>query len=218
MARPELAQPAPGVGSLLADLAERYAVVAAVSGRPSDQVRELIAAPGVEVFGLYGLESQGGGAASETRVVLPDVERISREVAGSWVEDKGESLAVHYRAAPDPSAAERELRRRLGDLARERGLAALPGKMVLELAPAATPGKGVVVARECRARALEGCLYAGDDRADLAAFAALDELRSEGLETLKVAVRSEETPEEVVAEADLVVERPAGLIRLLAQL
>jgi trehalose 6-phosphate phosphatase len=218
VARPELAQTVRGVGSLLTNLAERYALVAVVSGRPSGQVRELIAAPGVEVFGLYGLESQTDGAGSEIRVVLPDLERISREVAGSWVEDKGESLAVHYRAAPDPSAAERELGRRLGDLARERGLAVMPGKMVLELAPSATPGKGVVVVRECRARALEGCLYAGDDRADLAAFGALDELRAEGLETLKVAVRSEETPEEVVAAADLVVERPAGLTRLLAQL
>jgi hypothetical protein len=36
--------------------------------------------------------------------------------------------------------------------------------------------------------------------------------------TVKVAVRTEETPQELISSADVVVERPAGLIRLLAQL
>jgi len=90
--------------------------------------------------------------------------------------------------------------------------------MVLELAPADTPGKGAVILRESRARRLSACLLAGDDRADLVGFAALDELRANGTETLKVAVRSEETPQELVEAADLVVERPVGLLQLLKRL
>jgi hypothetical protein len=55
-------------------------------------------------------------------------------------------------------------------------------------------------------------------RADLQAFAALDQLRAEGVRTVKVAVRSAETPEELVSNADIVVERPAGLVELLSDL
>src|SRR5688500_20347413 len=46
---------------------------------------------------------------------------------------------------------------------------------------------------------------------------ALDELAAGGTPTLKVAVRSEETPPAVVAAADLVVLRPAGLVDLRSE-
>jgi trehalose-6-phosphatase len=89
---------------------------------------------------------------------------------------------------------------------------------VVELAPADTPGKGTVILREARARGLAGCLFAGDDQADLAGFHALDQLRADGLAVVKVAVRSEETPADLVEAADVVVERPDGLLELLGRL
>jgi len=61
-------------------------------------------------------------------------------------------------------------------------------------------------------------LYAGDDHADLDAFAALDQLARGGLDTLKVAVRGPETPAALVEAADVVVEGPTGLVALLGQL
>ena len=94
----------------------------------------------------------------------------------------------------------------------------LPGKMVLELAPAATPGKGALVRGTVRSQHLTAALYAGDDRADLDAFAALDHLAVEGVVTVKVGVGSAETPQELLAAADLVVDGPAGLLALLAEL
>jgi len=53
---------------------------------------------------------------------------------------------------------------------------------------------------------------------DLDAFAALERLREEGLIAAAVAVRSDETPPEVIEAADIVVDRPEGLMRLLARL
>jgi trehalose 6-phosphate phosphatase len=61
-------------------------------------------------------------------------------------------------------------------------------------------------------------LYAGDDHADLDAFAALDRLSERGALTVKVAVRGAETPAELVEAADVVVGGPLGLVDLLAQL
>jgi trehalose 6-phosphate phosphatase len=143
---------------------------------------------------------------------------LAEPLPGAWVEDKGGSLAVHYRAAPDQSAAERLLRPALEAIAAGRSLIVLPGKMVLELAPADTPGKGALITREVGSRRLDGVLFAGDDRADLPAFSALDDLRGEAIATVKVAVRSEETPRELLDQADLVVERPRGLLELLTRL
>jgi trehalose 6-phosphate phosphatase len=65
---------------------------------------------------------------------------------------------------------------------------------------------------------LDAVLYAGDDHADLDAFAALDRLEGGGTLTVKVAVRGPETPGALTAGADVVVDGPAGLVGLLAQL
>jgi trehalose 6-phosphate phosphatase len=217
VARPDQARPAEGARSVLTGIVARHDLVAVVSGRPADEVRSLLDVQGIEVFGHYGIED-GHLDIDRDDALRSQVEEAVAVAPGAWVEDKGASLAVHYRGAPDPSRAERLLRPTLEAIARRRGLTILPGKMVLELAPADTPGKGAVVGREARTRSLGGCLYAGDDQADLAAFAALDELTTQGAATVKVAVRSEETPEELVDQADLVVERPQGLLDLLARL
>jgi trehalose 6-phosphate phosphatase len=216
VARPEIARIVPGAAELLARLAETGPLVAVVSGRPADQVRELIGVPDVRVVGLYGLAEAGsGGALDEVR---GDIERAARMVSGSWVEDKGPSLAVHYRAAADPVAAERILIPALRRVAAAHGLSVLPGKMVLELAAGPVPGKGAVVRGLAAEAGVDGCLYAGDDLADVDAFAALDGLERAGVATVKVAVRSEETPAPVLDAADVIVDRPAGLVRLLSEL
>lgn len=217
VARPDQAQPLPRARSILEDLAATNDLVAVVSGRPSSDVWALIDASGVEVFGLYGIDEHGPPAV-QADDVLTALEQAAAEVQGAWIEDKGASVAVHYRASPDPAAAEARLRPALQVVADRQGLLVLPGKMVLELAPADTPGKGAVILRETRARGLSGCLFAGDDRADMSAFAALDGLRAEGVVTVKVAVRSEETPEDLIGQADIVVERPSGLLELLARI
>ncbi|MGH2488242.1 MAG: trehalose-phosphatase, partial [Candidatus Limnocylindria bacterium] len=80
------------------------------------------------------------------------------------------------------------------------------------------PRKGGAVERLVGEHALRAALFAGDDEADLDAFAALDRLRSNGLITVKVAVRGDETPPGLVDSADEVVDGPEGLVELLRQL
>ena len=61
-------------------------------------------------------------------------------------------------------------------------------------------------------------LFCGDDLGDRPAFQAVRELRDEGTPGLLVASGSAETPELIMAEADLVVSGPTGVARLLAGL
>ncbi len=73
------------------------------------------------------------------------------------------------------------------------------------------------VVRE-RAEGLAAAAFAGDDRVDLPGFDALDELAAEGMTTVRVGVRSDEAPPELLDRADVVVEGPAGVVNLLSAL
>ena len=195
-------------------LVGRYRLVAVVSGRTIDEATSMVAVAGVSVAGLYGLD-----APPLPERVAAAVEAEVEDVPGAWVERKGASVAVHMRQAADPDAAEAALRPRLGRLAAAEGLELQPGKRVLELVPADRPRKGAAVERLVREARLGGALYAGDDQADLEAFHALSDLAgSAGLRAVRVAVHGDETPQALLAAADLVVEGTAGMADLLRSL
>ncbi len=206
---PELARAVPGAVEALAALVPLYRVVAIVTGRRSEELEARLRVPGLRVLGVYGLE----GHRAELPVAA--VRELVRVVPEAWVEDKGATLAVHYRAAPDPAGAREALLRGLGPVAAGSGLEVLEGKMVIELAPAERPRKGGAVLELARALDLAGVLYAGDDVADLEAFAVLDELERGGALVVRVAVEGPETPEELVRAADVTVPGPVGLVELL---
>jgi trehalose 6-phosphate phosphatase len=85
---------------------------------------------------------------------------------------------------------------------------------VLEIRPPVHADKGTAVMQLLEEKGLTRALYAGDDTTDLDAFHALD-----GLEVaVRVAVSSDEAPEDLVRSADIVVESPAGLLELLERL
>jgi trehalose 6-phosphate phosphatase len=68
------------------------------------------------------------------------------------------------------------------------------------------------------ATGLTAACYFGDDLGDLPAFAALDHLATTGITTLRIAVRSPETPPAVLDLADLVVDGPQGATATLQSL
>jgi trehalose 6-phosphate phosphatase len=215
VARPDEARPITDTGAVLSALARRYAVVAVITGRRAEEVADLLATDGVRYEGLYGMQA----AAPDLALALaPEVERAAAVEPSAWVEDKGASLAVHYRQAEDPEDARARLLASLRPVASGAGLELVEGKMVLELIPAGSPRKGGAVERIVGELALSAVLYAGDDLADLDAFAALDGLRDGGVLAVKVAVRSSGTPEALLRAADVVVDGPAGAVELLRKL
>jgi trehalose 6-phosphate phosphatase len=215
VARPELARPVPGAREALARLVGTFAIVAVITGRRAEEVAALLDVDGVTYEGLYGIQETAPELAF---ALLPQVEAAASIEPAAWVEDKGASVAVHYRQATDPGAARSRLIAALAPVAASAGLELAEGKRVVELVPPDRPLKGGAVERLAGEWALEAALFAGDDLADLDAFDALDRLSERGLMTLRVAVRGEETPEELVDRADLVVEGPAGFVELLDRL
>jgi trehalose 6-phosphate phosphatase len=77
--------------------------------------------------------------------------------------------------------------------------------------------KGVALTDHVRRTGAESVLYAGDDLGDLPAFAAVDELRADGVPGLLVCSGSTEVTE-LAERADMVVDGPAGVVDLLRSL
>jgi trehalose 6-phosphate phosphatase len=215
VARPELARIRDGARDAITRLVSRYAVVAIVSGRTDDQLKDLVGIEGVRLAALYGLADEAPALPVE---LLEAVSAAAASIQGTRVEPKGGSVAVHYRAAEEAVAAHDLLIRVLTPIAAARGLELLPGKMVLELVPSGRPLKEGAVERIVAEERLDAVLYAGDDVADIRAFEALDRLAERGVHTLKVAVHGRETPLALSDAADLVVDGPAGLVTLLRAL
>ncbi|MYV95758.1 trehalose-phosphatase, partial [Streptomyces sp. SID1034] len=134
---------------------------------------------------------------------------------GTWVEEKGQAVAVHTRRARDPQAAFEALRDPLGELATRHGLVLEPGRMVLELRP---PGmdKGVALTAYLREVGAESVLYAGDDLGDLPAFAAVEKLRSDGMPGLLVA--ADTVISDLAERADLTLSGPESVTAFLTAL
>lgn len=65
---------------------------------------------------------------------------------------------------------------------------------------------------------MRAACYLGDDLGDLTAFRALDELAAGAAATVKVAIRSDEAPRDLLDAADVTVDDPAGAARLLRSL
>ncbi len=201
----------PAIRDTLSELSKRVEIVAVVSGRDMEFLREVIGLDSVTYVGNHGLEVWKSGDEQQERHVqvpdglLEDIQKGVRRIAvtGLSVENKGLSMAVHYRNASDPTAARSALSQMLKSLAADHGLEIREGKMVLEIGPGAGVNKGTAVDRLAREFGLMGAIFLGDDVTDCDAFDAVHRLIGErDLEGAAVAVVDEETPEAVLRKAD----------------
>ncbi|MCW2982213.1 MAG: Trehalose 6-phosphate phosphatase [Solirubrobacterales bacterium] len=220
-----------GARDLLVRLTERYALVGAISGRRTADVRALIGLDTIAYAGNHGLELMMPG----DREVSPDPSLAGREgdaaefvatveagrldEAGLRIEDKGPIQAIHWRGVADEAAAEAAARVIAVDAGRA-GLEPRWGRKVLELRPVGGGGKDAAVASLLASDGLDRVVYAGDDRTDVDAFRRLGELREAGelVAAVRVGVLSAEGPPQIAEEADVTVDDPAGWLEMLAWL
>jgi trehalose 6-phosphate phosphatase len=212
--RPHGARAVSGALTALERLMERGVMVAVVSGRTPGELAQLVDVPGVRLVPLYGFE-RGAPVAD---AVVDAVARTAEAVPGLRIERKHETIAVHARGIDRPDEALKAVEEQLRQIASDAGFELLQGKQVLELVPAGRARKGGAVIREAEEGDLDAVLFAGDDLVDLEAFDALDSLAAKGIRTLRIAVDGPETPDDLLARADVVVAGPAGLVRLLGEI
>jgi trehalose 6-phosphate phosphatase len=207
VARPEDAVVPAETRDLVGRLAREYALVACISGRPGDELAELVGLDGVVYVGEHGLELD-----PHAREFAPAVAEFADSV--EWpAERKQLSVSFHFRTADDEQAAVTELRR-IADRAVAAGLRPRWGRKVLEVRPPVDADKGTAVRTLLEQRSLRRAMYAGDDTTDLDAFRGLDDLEL----AVRVAVVSDEGPSDLGVAADIVVGGPEALAELLRRL
>jgi trehalose 6-phosphate phosphatase len=217
---PATAVPLPEAAPLLVELAAAYRTVAVVSGRPIDTLRAFLGdLPGVELVGLYGMETQRDGGIETTpevahwRDVVAETTARAHDQApeADIVEPKGLVVTLHWRRHPD---AEGWVRTFVTSAMARTGLVAQEGRRSLELRPPVEVDKGTAVRRLADGSGPIACF--GDDLGDIPAFDAARDLA--GSRAVIVAVVDAETPDAVRRRADLTVDGPQGAVELLGAL
>jgi trehalose 6-phosphate phosphatase len=206
--RPEDARVPDETRAELRRLAGRYGLVAVITGRPSDEAREIVGVTELRYAGEHGLELD-----PEAEEWSDAIRAFARDVGWPQTELKPLSASFHFRTAPDPAAARAELQQ-VAAAAVQLGLKTRWGRMVLEVLPPLAISKGTAVRALLAADGLRRALYAGDDATDLHGFDALDGLDA----AVRVAIASPEVPQELARRADLVLGSPAAFLELLKRL
>lgn len=159
--------------------------VAIVSGRAAANVREKTGLPHLDYIGNHGREHLRPGAAAAERDerTVQAMTRLARaldedlrDIPGAWVENKGLTLAVHYRqvAAERQAEARNRIQAISGHFAGKIHVG--EGKCVFDIVPADGSSKGTAVMalwQEYGGRAAYLPVYCGDDTTDETAFLAL---------------------------------------------
>lgn len=209
----------------LATLTEQLELVAAVSGRPAWQAREMVGVEGIAYVGNHGLERWAEGTTefvTGAEGYLDKVAQALRELKkllaldGIAFEDKGLALSVHYRQCLDREGARKYILEKISTAAIAREFSIIEGRMVVELRPPLKVNKGDAALALVERHHLRGGIYLGDDISDIDAFAAIhSRLKSSSFKGLAFGIVDAETSPLVEKEADFTLHGVADVERFL---
>ena len=203
--------------------------VGIVSGRGLSDLVGLTGNSDLILAGNHGMEIRGPGlefmhpeAISARTHLEGAAARLSEDLRpfpGAFVEDKGLTLTVHYRATPEDQIRDVEaaVESTTGSLVAQGKLAVTPGKMVLEVRPNIPWDKGRAIEKISEGYENRHFpIYFGDDRTDEDGFAAVQRLN--GLAVFvgeprmgTVALHQLDSPEEVWQTLDLLLDQRRGM-------
>ena len=174
-----------GTRVLLRHVTARYPC-AVISGRGRRDVLVLVKGTGVScVVGNHGLEWPGDHAGSsrvrgQVRRMARALKAVLAALPGVVLENKGYSIAVHYRGSKNKDATRVAIRAAVAALGACR---ITGGKYVINVLPIGDHHKGTALARIMEECGCDTAIYVGDDVTDEEAFAA-----ARGAEVLTVRV------------------------------
>lgn len=177
---PRAARAPSKIEGLLNRLSESVPVVV-ISGRSVLDLRTRIRTRTIRLIGNHGLEGLGARkpaldqaqrACQSWKKQLEKIWGDLKDDPGVFVEDKGFSLALHYRKSRNKKEARAALFACVSQL--ENPPRVILGKCVLNLVPAGGPHKGVALLEAMMKMGLKCAFYIGDDDTDEDVFALPD--------------------------------------------
>lgn len=158
--------------------------LALISGRSLSDLDDLLGSIRLPLAGQHGLERRDAIGRQHVHATAPDAKRLIQQHlgellgrhAGLLLEDKGLTLALHYRKAPGLASHLHRFVDRLMS-AQGKGLCVQKGKRVLEIKPAGFD-KGTAVGEFMAESPFHGRrpIFIGDDATDEHAFAMINQL------------------------------------------
>lgn len=183
-AAPDRVKVAQALPRLLSALAVRLAgAVAVISGRPLDELAQLLGSFAGPLAGMHGLERRTADGMlvrapphvglGRARALLADFVAVRPQLL---LEDKGPGLALHYHRAPAMASACRHAALRAVALAGD-ALEVIEGKMVIELRPhEARKGRAIVALLAEPPFRGRVPVFVGDDRTDEDGFTVVNDM------------------------------------------
>ena len=176
VARPDDARLSQAVGQRLRALAARLPV-AIITGRSVADVRERLGFEPPFVIGNHGAEDPSDAAGTARRSAALDGLRAALQrragdlaAAGVTVEDKGLSIALHYRLSRERERAQALIAELLAPV--QATLQVFGGKMVVNAMAADAPDKAHAVLSLVQRSGAAAAFFAGDDVNDESVFIA----------------------------------------------
>ncbi|OGB02564.1 MAG: trehalose-phosphatase [Burkholderiales bacterium RIFCSPHIGHO2_12_FULL_69_20] len=176
VARPDDARISQAVGQRLRALAARLPV-AIITGRSVADVRERLGFEPPFVIGNHGAEDPGdaAGTARRSAALAGLRDALQRQAgalaaAGVTVEDKGLSIAMHYRLSRERERAQALIAELLAPV--QATLHVFGGKMVVNAMAADAPDKAHAVLSLVQRSGAAAAFFAGDDVNDESVFIA----------------------------------------------
>lgn len=174
VARPDEAKVPIPVAQRLQRLSEQLTVVI-ITGRSAEDVDHRLLFTPAHIVGNHGAEDPAEPADDAAVQALQGLrqrlqkaqEILSR--AGVWLEDKGASIALHYRLARDRKVALQVIERNL--LGLEPGLRRFSGKMVENVVAEVANDKAQALAKLVARYGARSAVFVGDDVNDEPVFA-----------------------------------------------
>jgi len=222
---PQEAKVSPRCRHYLSRLHNHLALVAAISGRPAADVRNMIGIYGIVYIGNHGLERWTNdhsellsSARDYPRVVKSVIDELTPllSMEGISIENKGVTASIHYRLSPQPQLAEREILKALEASPQAGSLRIIRERMAVDLLPPIEINKGTTTLDLIRDYNLQGGVYLGDDFTDIDAFRAIHTAcRDLAFQGFAIGITSPEMPEELVTEADFTLNGVSDVERFL---
>ena len=209
---PQQAKVSPLCHYYLSRLCNQLALVAAISGRPAVEVKNMIKIDGMVYIGNHGLERWTEGHSDfpkdvqgYSKVIKAVVEELTPllSIEGISIENKGITASIHYRLCREHQSVERRILTAIENSPQARSLRIIQERMAIDLLPPVKVNKGTATLDLIQGYNLQGGIYLGDDLTDVDAFRAIH-TASHGLnfQGLAIGIISQEMPERLAKEVD----------------
>jgi trehalose 6-phosphate phosphatase len=196
----------------LAQLLNHFDLLAVISGRRTEALKDIVNIEGVKYIGNYGMERWENNQAvlhpdvtaslSSMRAVAKELEAL-RSIEGMIIQDKWATMSVHYHMSPQPEIAKQQILDLLEKSPHIKDLRLMDEKTNIGIVPRVDINKGTAVASLIKEHRLKGAIYLGDDIGDVPAFKAIRLAREKKtFDGLAILVTGPETTQEILGEAD----------------